>query len=91
MVEGDNVEEVKKQKAIKGLLNKITPEKFDKIVQDLIDVGYETEQTESGLIDQVYHYAALLSDMSSVHCTPGAHNKRYTSLQITLHMAHHRQ
>ena len=53
-VEGDNPEEVKKQKAIKGLLNKITPEKFDKILADIIAVGYETEETESGLIDQVH-------------------------------------
>lgn len=52
-VEGDNPEEIKKQKAIKGFLNKITPEKFDKIVADIIAVGYETEETESGLIDQV--------------------------------------
>ena len=52
-VEGDNPEEVKKQKAIKGLLNKITPEKFDKILADIIGVGYATEETESGLIDQV--------------------------------------
>lgn len=52
-VEGDNPEEVKKQKAIKGSLNKITPEKFDKILADIIAVGYETEETESGLIDQV--------------------------------------
>lgn len=54
-VEGDNPEEVKKQKAIKGLLNKITPEKFDKILADIIGVGYATEETESGLIDQVCH------------------------------------
>ena len=52
-VEGDNPEELKKQKAIKGSLNKITPEKFDKILADIIAVGYETEETESGLIDQV--------------------------------------
>lgn len=50
---GDNPEQVKKQKAVKGLLNKITPEKFDKILEDLVSVGYETEETESGLIDQV--------------------------------------
>ncbi len=53
-VEGDNPEEIKKQKAIKGLLNKITPEKFEKILSDIIAVGYETEETESGLIDQVH-------------------------------------
>lgn len=53
-VEGDNPEEIKKQKAIKGLLNKLTPEKFEKILADIIAVGYETEETESGLIDQVH-------------------------------------
>lgn len=53
-MEGDNPEEIKKQKAIKGLLNKITPEKFDKILADIIAVGYETEETESGLINQVH-------------------------------------
>ena len=52
-VVGDNPEQIKKQKAVKGLLNKITPEKFDKILEDLVNVGYETEETESGLIDQV--------------------------------------
>ncbi|KAL3146721.1 hypothetical protein ABBQ38_014708 [Trebouxia sp. C0009 RCD-2024] len=56
-VEGDNPEEMKKQKAIKGSLNKITPEKFDKILGDIIAVGYETEETESGLIDQVFDKA----------------------------------
>ena len=52
-MEGDNPEEIKKQKAIKGLRNKITAEKFDKILADIIAVGYETEETESGLINQV--------------------------------------
>ena len=53
VVEGDNPEEVKKQKAIKGFLNKITPEKFDKILADIIAVGYETQKTEFGLVNQV--------------------------------------
>ena len=53
------MEETKKQKAIKGFLNKITPEKFDKILADLIAVGYETEETESGLIDQVLPLPSL--------------------------------
>ncbi|DBA73185.1 TPA: hypothetical protein ACH3X1_011264 [Trebouxia sp. C0004] len=56
-VEGNNPEEIKKQKAVKGLLNKITPEKFEKILADIIAVGYETEETESGLIDQVFDKA----------------------------------
>lgn len=53
LVEGDNPEETKKQKSIKGLLNKLTPEMFDKILDDVIDVGYEREETMSGLVDQV--------------------------------------
>lgn len=61
-VEGDNPEEIKKQKAIKGSLNKITPEKFDKILADIIAVGYETEETESGLIDQVPRHTSGMSE-----------------------------
>ena len=67
-VEGDNPEEVKKQKAIKGLLNKITPEKFDKILSDIIGVGYATEQTESGLIDQVRHCASSVASQLHAPC-----------------------
>ena len=52
MVEGDNPEEVK-QKTIKGLLNKLTPEKFDNICGGIVAVGYESEETLSGLVDQV--------------------------------------
>ena len=65
-VEGDNPEEIKKQKAIKGLLNKITPEKFDKILADIIAVGYETEETESGLINQVY--TTMQSPLAQISC-----------------------
>ena len=65
-VEGDNPEEIKKQKAIKGLLNKITPEKFDKILADIIAVGYETEETESGLINQVH--TTMQSPLAQLSC-----------------------
>ena len=69
-VEGENVEEVKKQKAIKGLLNKITPEKFEKILGDIIAVGYETEETESGLIDQVRLWGGTYTTPSHVLFRP---------------------
>lgn len=59
-MEGDNPKEVKKQKSIKALLNKITPEKFDKILGDIIDVGYEREKTISGLVDQVLPSPAFI-------------------------------
>lgn len=49
----DNPEEIQKQKAIKAFLNKVTPENFDKMLANIVAVGYETEATESGLIDQV--------------------------------------
>ncbi|KAL3146714.1 hypothetical protein ABBQ38_014702 [Trebouxia sp. C0009 RCD-2024] len=70
-VEGDNPEEIKKQKAIRGSLNKITPEKFDRILADIIAVGYETEETESGLVDQVFDRAStetIFGDMYADLC-----------------------
>ena len=53
LVEGDKSEESKKQKTIKALLNKITPQNFDKILDGIIDVGYDREETLLGLVNQV--------------------------------------
>lgn len=50
---GDDAEEIKRQKAVKALLHKITPEEFETILEDLVNVGYETKETVSGLVDQV--------------------------------------
>lgn len=41
--------------AIKVCLNQITPENFHhvEILADIIAIGYETEEAETGLVDQV--------------------------------------
>lgn len=50
-----NPTEVEKQMAIKVCLNQITPENFHhvEILADIITIGYETEEAETGLVDQV--------------------------------------
>lgn len=73
-VQGDDPEEAKKQKEIKGLLNKITPEKYETIKEQILQVPF-TERTLRGLIDQVFDkalgeptfceiYAQLCQDLS---------------------------
>ncbi len=50
--QSDDPEEEKKQKEIKGLLNKITPEKYETIRDKVISTGIENAKTLRGLIDQ---------------------------------------
>ena len=53
-----------RQKAVTALLHKITPEEFETISEDLANVGYETEETVLGLIDQVSISKVLLQGRS---------------------------
>ena len=48
----EDPEEEKKQKEIKGLLNKITPEKYETIREKLMASGIDNAKTLRGLIDQ---------------------------------------
>eukprot|EP00884_Botryococcus_braunii_P007326 jgi/Botrbrau1/16595/Bobra.0068s0025.1 len=74
-LDGDDPEEAKKQKEIKGLLNKITPEKYDTIKEQLVQIKYLDVKTLRGLIDQIFDkalgeptfcriYAQLCADLS---------------------------
>ena len=64
----DPVEE-RKQKEIKSLLNKVTPEKFDVIFKKLLDVtGTDNITTLRGLIDQVIQ--PFFPSLSFAPCTP---------------------
>ena len=49
----ENPEEEKKQKELKSLLNKITPEKYAVIRDKILAVGVNTVLSLKGLIDQV--------------------------------------
>lgn len=73
-VDAEDPEEAKKQKEIKGLLNKITPEKYETIKMQIVKVEF-SERTLRGFIDQVFDkalaeptfcqiYAQLCADVS---------------------------
>lgn len=49
----DDPEEEKKQKALTGLLNKLTPDNFERILGKMFDVGINAPKTLRGLIDRV--------------------------------------
>lgn len=49
----ENPEEEKKQKEIKSLLNKITPEKYTVIRDKIVACNIDTPMSLRGLIDQV--------------------------------------
>jgi len=53
LVLSDDPEEEAKQKAFKGILNKLTPDNFERLTQQLLDVGITEAKTLVGLIGQV--------------------------------------
>lgn len=60
LASGDEEEE-RKQRDFKSLLNKLTPEKYQVILQKMVDVGIDTLQTLYGFIDQVTGRTPLYS------------------------------
>lgn len=59
MLISENPEEEKKQKLIKSLLNKITPEKYDVIRGKLLATNIDSPLSLYGLIDQVRQFVTL--------------------------------
>ncbi|GMH44131.1 hypothetical protein BSKO_12065 [Bryopsis sp. KO-2023] len=53
----DDPEEEKRQKKYKAVLNKLTPENFDRMFEQIIDVKVEEHKTLEGLIDQIFDKA----------------------------------
>ncbi len=51
--QSDDPEEESKQKQFKGILNKLTPDNFEKLTAKIFEVGIEQAKTLVGLIDQV--------------------------------------
>ena len=52
-VVSDDPEEEKKQKAFNGLLNKLTPDNFERILEKMFAIGIIAPKTLRGLIDRV--------------------------------------
>ncbi|KAK9839712.1 hypothetical protein WJX81_007820 [Elliptochloris bilobata] len=65
----DDPEEEKKQKEIKGLLNKITPEKYETIRDKVIATGIDNAKTLRGLIDQVFDKALTEPTFCEIYAT----------------------
>ncbi|KAI8467672.1 MAG: MIF4G domain-containing protein [Monoraphidium minutum] len=66
----DDPEEEAKQKAFKGVLNKLTPDNFERLTQQLLDVGIGAAKTLVGLIGQIFdkalfepHFCELYSQL----------------------------
>ena len=60
MIISENPEEEAKQKNIKSLLNKITPEKYTVIRDKLLASGIDSPLSLLGLIDQVIFHPPIL-------------------------------
>jgi hypothetical protein len=62
----DDPEEEAKQRSFKGVLNKLTPDNFERLSQQLLDVGITEAKTLIGLIAQVPVFAAY--GLTQLHC-----------------------
>jgi translation initiation factor 4G len=50
-------EEEKRQRSFKGILNKLTPDNFDKLLEKMLDIGITEAATLVGLIGQLFEKA----------------------------------
>ena len=80
-VRTDDPEEENRQKAFKSILNKLTPENFDRLVPKLLGVEIPRRTTLEGLVDQIFDkslmettfcelYSRLCRAMQHSHCLP---------------------
>lgn len=73
MTRTDDPEEEAKQKAFKGILNKLTPDNFERLSQQLLDVGITEAKTLIGLIAQVHGVPHGRSDSALDNSCPFNH------------------
>eukprot|EP00850_Spirogloea_muscicola_P025771 SM004223S15708 [mRNA] locus=s4223:27:1203:+ [translate_table: standard] len=52
-------EEEKKQRAVKGILNKLTPQNFERLFEQVKEIGIATADTLRGVISQIFEKALL--------------------------------
>jgi len=61
--------EEKKQRAFKGILNKLTPENFDKLLEKILEEGIDEAQTLMGLIGQLFDKALTEPTFAELYAT----------------------
>ena len=62
-------EEEKKQRSFKGILNKLTPENFDKLLDKILEEGIHEAQTLMGLIGQLFDKALTEPTFAELYAT----------------------
>lgn len=60
-------EEQKRQRAFKAILNKLTPDNFEKLLEKILDVGITEVETLVGLIGQLFEKALQEPTFSSLY------------------------
>jgi len=60
-------EEQKRQRSFKGILNKLTPDNFEKLLEKMLDVGIAEAATLVGLIGQLFEKALQEPTFSSLY------------------------
>jgi translation initiation factor 4G len=61
--------ETKKQKGFKGILNKLTPESFEKLLEKILEEGIDEAQTLMGLIGQLFDKALTEPTFAELYAT----------------------
>ncbi|CAG9459982.1 unnamed protein product [Pedinophyceae sp. YPF-701] len=66
-VSGDDPEEEKRQKTFKSLLNKLTPDNFEKLLDKILNVEMPQKVTLVGLVDQIFDKALTETTFSDLY------------------------
>ena len=61
--------EEKKQRGFKGILNKLTPESFEKLLEKILEEGIDEAQTLMGLIGQLFDKALTEPTFAELYAT----------------------
>ncbi|GIL68831.1 hypothetical protein Vafri_22062 [Volvox africanus] len=63
----EDPEEEKKQKTFKGILNKLTPDNYDKLKQQILSVPITHQKTLEGFINQIFDKALIETTFSEMY------------------------
>lgn len=63
----DDPEEEKKQKTFKGILNKLTPDNYEKLKQQILAVQITHQKTLEGFINQIFDKALTETTFSEMY------------------------
>ncbi|GIL90582.1 hypothetical protein Vretifemale_18213 [Volvox reticuliferus] len=63
----EDPEEEKKQKTFKGILNKLTPDNYDKLKQQILAVPITHQKTLEGFINQIFDKALIETTFSEMY------------------------